>query len=60
MNGLMNIIADATLPGALSTFKYDDEGTPAQRLNIVDSVNNSAVFQVIFSYHFSDPSACER
>ena len=32
----MNIIADATLPGALSTFKYDDEGTPAQRVNIVE------------------------
>ena len=31
----MNIIADATLPGALATFKYDDEGTPAQRVNIV-------------------------
>ena len=28
-----------------------------QRLNIVDAVNNSGVFQVIFSYHFSDPSA---
>jgi len=33
---LMNIIADATLPGALATFKYDDEGTPAQRVNIVE------------------------
>ena len=32
---LMNIIADATLPGALATFKYDDEGTPAQRVDIV-------------------------
>ena len=27
---LMNITADATLPGALGTFGYDDEGTPAQ------------------------------
>ena len=25
---LMNITADATLPGALGTFGYDDEGTP--------------------------------
>jgi TldD protein len=32
---LMNIVADATLPGALATFKYDDEGTPAQRVDIV-------------------------
>ena len=32
---LMNIVADATLPGALATFKYDDEGTPAQRVEIV-------------------------
>ncbi len=32
----MNITADATLPGALGTFGYDDEGTPAQRVPIVD------------------------
>src|SRR5688572_29167715 len=32
---LMNITADATLPGALGTFGYDDEGTPAQRVDIV-------------------------
>ena len=32
---LMNITADATLPGALGTFAYDDEGTPAQRVDIV-------------------------
>ncbi len=32
---LMNIIADATLPGALGSFGYDDEGTPAQRVDIV-------------------------
>ena len=25
---LMNITADATLPGALGSFGYDDEGTP--------------------------------
>jgi len=34
-SNLMNIVADATLPGALATFKYDDEGTPAQRVDIV-------------------------
>ncbi|MDQ3782962.1 MAG: TldD/PmbA family protein, partial [Actinomycetota bacterium] len=32
---IMNITADATLPGALGTFGYDDEGTPAQRVDIV-------------------------
>ena len=31
----MNIVADATLPGALGTFGFDDEGTPAQRVDIV-------------------------
>ena len=33
---LMNITADATLPGALGSFGYDDEGTPAQRVDIVN------------------------
>ena len=33
---LMNVTADATLPGALGTFGFDDEGTPAQRVPIVD------------------------
>src|SRR5436305_215867 len=32
---LMNITADATLPGALGSFGYDDEGTSAQRVDIV-------------------------
>ncbi|HSK22923.1 MAG TPA: TldD/PmbA family protein [Egicoccus sp.] len=32
---LMNITADATIPGALSTFGYDDEGTPAKSVDIV-------------------------
>ena len=32
---LMNITADATLPGALGTFGYDDEGTAAQSVDIV-------------------------
>jgi TldD protein len=32
---LMNVTADATLPGALGTFGYDDEGTPAMRVDIV-------------------------
>jgi TldD protein len=32
---LMNITADATLPGGLGSFGYDDEGVPAQRVDIV-------------------------
>ena len=32
---LMNITADATLPRALGSFGYDDEGTPSQRVDIV-------------------------
>jgi TldD protein len=32
---LMNITADATLPGALGSFGYDDEGIPAQAVDIV-------------------------
>lgn len=33
---LMNITADATIPGALGTFGYDDEGTSARSVDIVD------------------------
>jgi TldD protein len=32
---LMTITADATLPGALGSFGYDDEGTPAGSVDIV-------------------------
>ena len=32
---LMNITADATLPGGLGSFGYDDEGTPARPVEIV-------------------------
>jgi TldD protein len=32
---LMNITADATLPGGLGSFGYDDEGTPARPVDIV-------------------------
>lgn len=31
----VNIVADATTPGALGTFGWDDEGVPAQRTDIV-------------------------
>jgi TldD protein len=33
----VNIVADATLPGALGTFGFDDEGVPAQRTVIVEN-----------------------
>jgi len=32
---IMNVTADATLPGALGSFGYDDEGTPAHPVDIV-------------------------
>ena len=33
---LVTIVADATVPGALGTFGWDDEGVPAQRVNLID------------------------
>lgn len=32
---IVNVVADATVPGALGTFGYDDEGVPAQRADII-------------------------
>jgi TldD protein len=32
---LINITADATLPGALGSFGYDDEGVEAQRIEVI-------------------------
>src|ERR1700738_4708254 len=34
---LVTIVADATVPGALGTFGWDDEGVPAQRTRLVDA-----------------------
>jgi TldD protein len=34
-SGIVNISADATIPGGLGTFGYDDEGVAAQRVPIV-------------------------
>ncbi len=31
----VNVVADATTPGSLGSFGYDDEGVPAQRFDIV-------------------------
>ncbi|MCD4784674.1 MAG: TldD/PmbA family protein [Candidatus Eremiobacteraeota bacterium] len=33
---LVNLYADATQPGGMGTFGYDDEGIPAQKFDIVD------------------------
>jgi TldD protein len=33
----VNIVADATVPGGLGTFGWDDEGVPAQRTPIVEA-----------------------
>ncbi len=32
---IVNLTADATVPGGLGTFGYDDEGVPAQRIDVV-------------------------
>ena len=32
----VNITADATLPGGLGTFGFDDEGVPAQRIPVIE------------------------
>lgn len=32
---LLQVTADATIPGAMGTFGYDDEGTPAQSVDII-------------------------
>jgi TldD protein len=32
---LVNIVADATLPGALGSFAFDDDGVPAQRFHLI-------------------------
>ena len=34
-SGIVNVVADATVPGGLGTFGYDDEGVPAQRVDII-------------------------
>jgi TldD protein len=32
---LVNIVADATIPGSIGSFGYDDDGVPAQRFHLV-------------------------
>ncbi len=34
-SAIVNLYADATIPGAMGSFGYDDEGVPAQRVDLV-------------------------
>ena len=34
---LVNIVADATLPGAIGSFGFDDDGVPAQNFHLVEN-----------------------
>jgi TldD protein len=36
-SGIVNVVADATFPGGLGTFGYDDEGVKAQRVPILSN-----------------------
>jgi TldD protein len=36
-SGIVNVFADATFPGGLGTFGYDDEGVKAQRIPIISA-----------------------
>jgi TldD protein len=36
-SGVVNVVADATFPGGLGTFGYDDEGVKAQRVPILSN-----------------------
>jgi TldD protein len=47
----VNITADATLPGGLGTFAYDDEGVPAQRVPLIEG----GVFQNFISSRETAP-----
>src|SRR5256885_2166827 len=49
---VVNITADATTPGGLGTFGYDDEGVPAQRVPLV--VNG------VFQHFISSPETASR
>lgn len=33
---LVNVVADATVPGGMGSFGYDDEGVPAQRVPLIE------------------------
>ena len=48
---IVNVTADATVPGALGTFGYDDEGVPAQRTDIL---KNGRLVDVLTSRETAD------
>ena len=33
----MTIVADATIPGSIGSFPFDDEGVPAQRFHLIEN-----------------------
>jgi TldD protein len=34
---IVNIVADATIPGSIGSFAFDDDGVPAQRFHLVEN-----------------------
>ncbi|HYM59786.1 MAG TPA: TldD/PmbA family protein [Thermoanaerobaculia bacterium] len=34
---VVNIVADATIPGAIGSFAFDDDGVPAQRFHLIEN-----------------------
>src|SRR5436305_13302507 len=34
---VVNIVGDATIPGSIGSFGFDDDGVPAQRLHLIDN-----------------------
>jgi len=50
-SGLVTIVADATMPGGLGTFGYDDEGVPARRVVLVQD----GIFQEFLSSRETAP-----
>ena len=47
----VTITADATMPGGLGTFGYDDEGVPAQRISVIEN----GIFQNFISSRETAP-----
>ena len=36
-SALVNIVGDATIPGSIGSFGYDDDGVPAQRFHLIEN-----------------------
>jgi TldD protein len=36
-SALVNIVADATIPGSIGSFGFDDDGVPAQRFHLIEN-----------------------